>query len=253
MSGLLVKSTLIMRDNLEELNRLDKSGYPIILGGAALTRTYVEKDLRALYKGRVFYGKDAFEGLHLLDRLMEIKRSGVDDPSFGTELSGRKLPPRRSVQMAEDRPGDASGALCRGRHGQRAVRAPVPRHPGRQGHPPRRHRLLPERDGAVPQPMGLPPRARRGRRRLQGTGPGRAPGAPRRGEGRRAARPSGRLGLLPGELRRKRPRRLQRRPAHNRARTFRLPAPGQGALPVHRRLLPAGGVGASATTPPSRS
>jgi len=64
MSGLLVKSTLIMRDNLEELNRLDKSGYPIILGGAALTRTYVEKDLRSVYRGRVFYGKDAFEGLH---------------------------------------------------------------------------------------------------------------------------------------------------------------------------------------------
>ena len=100
MSGLLVKSTLIMRDNLEELNRLDKSGYPVILGGAALTRTFVEKDLRAVYKGRVFYGKDAFEGLHLLDRLMQIKKSGVDDPSFGTELSGRKLPPRRSEQTA---------------------------------------------------------------------------------------------------------------------------------------------------------
>ncbi len=101
MSGLLVKSTLIMRDNLEELNRLGKSDYPVILGGAALTRTYVEKDLRSIYKGRVFYGKDAFEGLHLLDRLMQIKRSGVDDPKFGTELSGRKLPPRRSEQMAE--------------------------------------------------------------------------------------------------------------------------------------------------------
>jgi 5-methyltetrahydrofolate--homocysteine methyltransferase len=100
MSGLLVKSTLIMRDNLEELNRLDKSDYPVLLGGAALTRTYVEKDLRQIYKGRVFYGKDAFEGLHLLDRLMEIKRSGVDDPSFGTELSGRKLPPRRSGMAA---------------------------------------------------------------------------------------------------------------------------------------------------------
>jgi 5-methyltetrahydrofolate--homocysteine methyltransferase len=101
MSGLLVKSTLIMRDNLEELNRLDKSDYPVILGGAALTRTYVEKDLRSVYKGRVFYGKDAFEGLHLLDRLMQIKRSGTDDPSFGTELSGRKLPPRRSEQVSE--------------------------------------------------------------------------------------------------------------------------------------------------------
>ena len=101
MSGLLVKSTLIMRENLEELNRIGKSDIPVILGGAALTRTYVEKDLREVYDGKVFYGKDAFEGLHLLDRLMEIKRSGVDDPSFGTELSGRKLPPRRSQQMKE--------------------------------------------------------------------------------------------------------------------------------------------------------
>ena len=100
MSGLLVKSTLIMKDNLEELNRLGKSAYPVILGGAALTRTYVEKDLRAVYKGRVFYGKDAFEGLHLLDRLMEIKRSGVEDPTFGTESTGRKLPPRRSEQAS---------------------------------------------------------------------------------------------------------------------------------------------------------
>jgi 5-methyltetrahydrofolate--homocysteine methyltransferase len=100
MSGLLVKSTLVMRENLEELNRLGRSGLPIILGGAALTRTYVEKDLRDVYDGKVFYGKDAFEGLRVLDRLMEIKRSGVDDPSFGTERSGRVLPPRQSEQLA---------------------------------------------------------------------------------------------------------------------------------------------------------
>jgi 5-methyltetrahydrofolate--homocysteine methyltransferase len=100
MSGLLVKSTLIMRDNLDELNRLGKSSYPIILGGAALTRTYVEKDLRDVYEGKVFYGKDAFEGLHILNRLMEIKRSGVDDPTFGTERSGRVLPQRNSEQLA---------------------------------------------------------------------------------------------------------------------------------------------------------
>ncbi len=101
MSGLLVKSTLIMRENLEELNRLDRHSYPIILGGAALTRTYVEKDLRDVYRGKVFYGKDAFEGLHTLDRLMEIKRSGVDDPAFGTERSGRVLPKRHSEALAE--------------------------------------------------------------------------------------------------------------------------------------------------------
>jgi len=101
MSGLLVKSTLIMRENLEELNRADRSAYPVILGGAALTRTYVEKDLREVYSGKVFYGKDAFEGLRLLDRLMEIKKSGVDDPLFGTEPSGRILPKRRSQVAAE--------------------------------------------------------------------------------------------------------------------------------------------------------
>jgi 5-methyltetrahydrofolate--homocysteine methyltransferase len=96
MSGLLVKSTLIMRDNLEELNNLGLADLPVLLGGAALTRTYVEKDLRAVYDGRVFYGRDAFEGLHTMDRLMQLKRDGVDDPTFGRELSGRSLPPRRS-------------------------------------------------------------------------------------------------------------------------------------------------------------
>jgi 5-methyltetrahydrofolate--homocysteine methyltransferase len=101
MSGLLVKSTLIMRENLAELNRSGKSSYTVVLGGAALTRTYVEKDLRDTYDGRVFYGKDAFEGLRVLDRMMEIKKSGIDDPSFGTERSGRVLPPRRSELMAE--------------------------------------------------------------------------------------------------------------------------------------------------------
>ncbi|TMK54784.1 MAG: methionine synthase, partial [Actinobacteria bacterium] len=60
MSGLLVKSTLIMRENLEELNALGLEHLPVLLGGAALTRTYVERDLRDLYRGRVFYGKDAF-------------------------------------------------------------------------------------------------------------------------------------------------------------------------------------------------
>jgi 5-methyltetrahydrofolate--homocysteine methyltransferase len=100
MSGLLVKSTLVMRENLEEMNRLGKSHYTVILGGAALTRSYVERDLREVYKGKVFYGKDAFEGLRVLDRLMEIKASGVDDPSFGTEPTSRVLPPRRSQATA---------------------------------------------------------------------------------------------------------------------------------------------------------
>ena len=105
MSGLLVKSTLIMRENLEELNRRGLSHIPVILGGAALTRTYVERDLRQVYDGRLFYGKDAFEGLRTMDRLVEIRKSGEDDPSFGTELGGRDLGPRKSElrkQAAEE-------------------------------------------------------------------------------------------------------------------------------------------------------
>ena len=83
MSGLLVKSTLIMRDNLAELNSKGLAELPVLLGGAALTRRYVERDLREVYEGRLFYGKDAFEGLRVLDRLMELKRDGVADEEFG--------------------------------------------------------------------------------------------------------------------------------------------------------------------------
>jgi len=95
MSGLLVKSTLIMRENLLEMNRLGRSSTPVILGGAALTRTYVERDLRGEYEGRLFYGKDAFEGLRTMDQLMEMKASGTEDPAFGRELGGRPGVPRR--------------------------------------------------------------------------------------------------------------------------------------------------------------
>ncbi|MBX7135330.1 MAG: B12-binding domain-containing protein [Fimbriimonadaceae bacterium] len=69
LSGLLVKSTLIMRDNLLELNQRELHRYPVILGGAALTRAYVEQDLRQIYKGHVYYAQDAFEGLHLMGEL----------------------------------------------------------------------------------------------------------------------------------------------------------------------------------------
>jgi 5-methyltetrahydrofolate--homocysteine methyltransferase len=102
MSGLLVKSTLIMRENLEELNTRGLSDLPVLLGGAALTRTYVERDLRTVYNGQVFYGRDAFEGMHTLDRLMAIKRGGEPfDADFGRALGGRDLP-ARSPKVAVD-------------------------------------------------------------------------------------------------------------------------------------------------------
>ncbi|MFM7665012.1 MAG: dihydropteroate synthase, partial [Actinomycetota bacterium] len=100
MSGLLVKSTLIMRDNLEELNSQGLARIPVLLGGAALTRSYVERDLREVYDGRVFYGRDAFEGLHTLDKLMDMKRNGVDDPEFGRVPTGRSLAERRAPKDA---------------------------------------------------------------------------------------------------------------------------------------------------------
>jgi 5-methyltetrahydrofolate--homocysteine methyltransferase len=69
MSGLLVKSTLIMKDNLEVMNERG-IGVPVVLGGAALTRRYVEHDLKSLYQGTLFYARDAFAGLHTMDKLM---------------------------------------------------------------------------------------------------------------------------------------------------------------------------------------
>ena len=111
MSGLLVKSTLIMRENLEELNRRNLSHIPVILGGAALTRTYVERDLRKVYDGRLFYGKDAFEGLRTMDRLVELSRSGEDDPEFGT---GHRRPRPRAPQERAAQAGRSRGPRAGG-------------------------------------------------------------------------------------------------------------------------------------------
>ena len=74
MSGLLVKSTLIMRENLELMNERGIK-VPVVLGGAALTRKYVEDDLTSLYKGQLYYARDAFAGLHTMDLLMGEGRS----------------------------------------------------------------------------------------------------------------------------------------------------------------------------------
>ncbi|MGK2956810.1 MAG: methionine synthase [Acidimicrobiales bacterium] len=107
MSGLLVKSTLIMRENLEELNSRNLSNIPVLLGGAALTRTYVERDLREVYEGRVFYGKDAFEGLNVMDRLVALDRNpGTEPDGWGRDPGGRDLPARktRAVVDAADLP-----------------------------------------------------------------------------------------------------------------------------------------------------
>jgi 5-methyltetrahydrofolate--homocysteine methyltransferase len=79
MSGLLVKSTVVMRENLEEINLRGTAGkYLVVLGGAALTRAYVELDLAEIFQGNVRYARDAFEGLRLMDTAMAIKRGEPD-------------------------------------------------------------------------------------------------------------------------------------------------------------------------------
>ncbi len=75
MSGLLVKSTVVMKEDLITLNERHLA-MPVILGGAALNRKYVEQDLRAIYKGQLFYGEDAFAGLRIMDQLAARKKLG---------------------------------------------------------------------------------------------------------------------------------------------------------------------------------
>jgi len=77
MSGLLVKSTLIMKENLELMNERGIK-VPVVLGGAALTRRYVEEDLKSIYHGQLFYARDAFAGLHTMDKLVGIHSNGKE-------------------------------------------------------------------------------------------------------------------------------------------------------------------------------
>ncbi|MFF2862628.1 methionine synthase [Streptomyces rubiginosohelvolus] len=98
MSGLLVKSTVIMKENLQELNqRKMAADFPVILGGAALTRAYVEQDLHEIYEGEVRYARDAFEGLRLMDALIGVKR-GVPGAAL-PELKQRRVP-KKTIDTA---------------------------------------------------------------------------------------------------------------------------------------------------------
>ncbi|HEU5474804.1 MAG TPA: vitamin B12 dependent-methionine synthase activation domain-containing protein, partial [Actinophytocola sp.] len=105
-SGLLVKSTVIMKENLEEMNSRGVSGrWPVLLGGAALTRAYVENDLSELYLGDVRYARDAFEGLRLMDGIMATKRgeSTAMDADLRAKAEERRARRQRSLRIAEAR------------------------------------------------------------------------------------------------------------------------------------------------------
>jgi len=98
MSGLLVKSTVIMRENLEEMAR-QGLGIPVLLGGAALTRNYVEEDCAAAYAGgRVAYARDAFDGLGLMDKVA----GGQFDDYVSALQSRRSAKPKRKSRETEE-------------------------------------------------------------------------------------------------------------------------------------------------------
>ena len=114
MSGLLVKSTVIMKENLEEMNtRGVAEKFPVLLGGAALTRSYVENDLSAVFKGDVRYARDAFEGLRLMDGVMSRKR-GLDPVAAAADaakVAERKARHERSLRIAERRKASADAEV----------------------------------------------------------------------------------------------------------------------------------------------
>src|SRR3954451_12551598 len=114
MSGLLVKSTVVMRENLEEMTRLGLE-VPVMLGGAALTRRYVEEDcVKAYACGRVAYARDAFDGLSLMDRIVgndfdgylgEVQQKNAGRPVNQSRKLGRAADarPQRPVDFEEIR------------------------------------------------------------------------------------------------------------------------------------------------------
>ena len=223
MSGLLVKSTLIMRENLEELNRRGLAHIPVLLGGAALTRTYVERDLREVYEGRLFYGKDAFEGLRTMDRLVELSKSGEDDPEFGRpSAGGTSGPEERAAQQAAPR--RATGARpCRP---GRPRWPPTTRSSRRRSSGSRVAKGIPIDDIAgylnetalFRNQWGFRPE-RTGEDDADVQGAGAAPAArpAGRGQGRAAARAPGGLRALRGQRRGRRPRHLEGRDPHRRS------------------------------------
>jgi 5-methyltetrahydrofolate--homocysteine methyltransferase len=128
MSGLLVKSTVVMRENLEEMSR-QGIDLPVLLGGAALTRNYVEDDCVKSYAcGRVAYARDAFDGLHLMDKVMG---NGFDDylAALQTKRAGKSKNEKRTLGQADPRgfaPVDVNYAQERRRRVAAESAVPVP-------------------------------------------------------------------------------------------------------------------------------
>ena len=241
MSGLLVKSTVVMRDNLAELNSRGLAArWPVLLGGAALTRAYVEQDLAALFDGEVRYARDAFEGLRLMDAVMAVKRGDT-----GAQLPGRRTRQVRRRSQPDGGPGADGGgpAAC----SDVALLAELPDaavlgDAGHQGRAAGRVRRLPGRAGHVHGAVGpqAVPWLRRGRRMRNWWRSTAGPAADVAGAGARRGPARGGRGVwvLPLRQRGQRPDRAGRQ--RDRTGTLHVPAaaPGPAALPG-RLLRPA--------------
>jgi 5-methyltetrahydrofolate--homocysteine methyltransferase len=151
----------------------------------------------------------------------------------GPEPAAAQEPDRAAVR------GRAPGSFPRGGEGQPCLHPALLGQPRGEGDGLGRHRRLPEPDRPLSQPVGLPPREGRGRRRLQGAGPQRPAAGVRQRQGPGPSDPPGGLGILRRQRRGRRSRALDRRDPPGRTAAFRLPPPEQGTLALHRRLLPA--------------
>ena len=183
MSGLLVKSTVIMKENLAEMaTRGVAERWPVLLGGAALTRAYVEDDLRSTFPGQVHYARDAFEGLSLMDRVMTAKRGGapVIDPEREAALAARRARRERQRSMVTTSLPELHDSSVRSDVAA-DVSVPDPavlRHPRRQGRADGRLRGAARRAGHVLRAVGAAWRPGRQRPLLRGAGRNRGPAAP---------------------------------------------------------------------------
>ncbi|WP_027285138.1 methionine synthase [Rubritepida flocculans] len=128
MSGLLVKSTVVMRENLEEMSRMGIE-LPVLLGGAALTRNYVEEDcVKAYACGRVAYARDAFDGLHLMDKVMGNDFDGYL-AAIQARRAGKARNEKRVLGAADPRgfaPVDLAYAQARRRRQTAGLPVPTP-------------------------------------------------------------------------------------------------------------------------------
>ena len=255
MSGLLVKSTLIMRDNLEELNTLGLGRHP-----RPARRRRAHPPLRRARPARDLRGTPVLRSRRVRGPVHPRLADGDEAHGrVGSRVRSRahRAGPAREVAAPTRRSSSPPGQPSVETDNKVFV-PPFLGIAGRQGTLPRRHRRLRQRDRALPQPVAVPAgearrRNTRDRRRVQGPHPRAVPPAARCRQGVGGPRPPGRVRILPGQRRRRRPRDLDRRVAYGRGGPIPLPPPAGRPVPVHRRLLPSGRRRARSTTPPSTS